>query len=152
MADVTQFPGKREPGDFYDPPAIRDVPQSARRAAARKATKAEPDNTGTAMFSAEETGEAAAQTVAAGQLRAFIERIDSVREAEPASFRQLYSPEHGAFHDAASYQREALSPGDRIVGPAVIVERETASVVPEGFEALVLRDFCLRVSQREIAT
>ena len=23
---------------------------------------------------------------------------------------------------------------------------------PEGFEALVLRDFCLRVSQREIAT
>ncbi|MCC0043532.1 MAG: hydantoinase/oxoprolinase family protein [Brucellaceae bacterium] len=83
---------------------------------------------------------------------AFIERIDPVREAEPASFRQLYSPEHGAFHDAASYQREALSPGDRIVGPAVIVERETASVVPEGFEALVLRDFCLRVSQREIAT
>ena len=98
MADVTQFPGKREPGDFYDPPAIRDVPQSARRAAARKATKAEPDNTGTAMFSAEETGEAAAQTVAAGQLRAFIERIERLEEDKKAladDIREVFAEAKG---------------------------------------------------------
>ncbi|WP_353003717.1 DUF2312 domain-containing protein [Mesorhizobium sp. M0976] len=32
------------------------------------------------MFSADETGESAAQTVAAGQLRAFIERIERLEE------------------------------------------------------------------------
>lgn len=79
-----------------------------------------------------------------------VEPIEPVGEPKAVSFRKLYSPETGAFRRAGAFEREALSPGDRVVGPAVIVERETASVVPEGFEALVLRDLCLRVSQREV--
>jgi N-methylhydantoinase A/oxoprolinase/acetone carboxylase beta subunit len=37
--------------------------------------------------------------------------------------------------EAAIYDRAALSPGARIAGPAVIVEAETSTLVPEGFRA-----------------
>ncbi len=54
--------------------ATRELSSDVVRAA-RKFPKEE-----TPMFNAEQTGESAAQTVAAGQLRAFIERIERLEE------------------------------------------------------------------------
>lgn len=53
----------------------------AKKAAAKKATKckAVPEE-GEAMFSESETGEAAVNSVAAGQLRAFVERVERLEE------------------------------------------------------------------------
>lgn len=55
------------------------VPMSVVKAAMRVVT-GEKDDPTKEMFDADETGESAAQTVAAGQLRAFIERIERLEE------------------------------------------------------------------------
>lgn len=56
-----------------------DVPISAVKAAL-KVVKSERDPDTMEAFSPEETGETGTQTVAAGQLRAFIERIERLEE------------------------------------------------------------------------
>ena len=56
-----------------------DVPIGAMKAAL-KAVKGERDTDTLEAFSPDETGEAASQTVAAGQLRALIERIERLEE------------------------------------------------------------------------
>lgn len=56
-----------------------DVPVSVVKAAL-KVVKSDRDPDTQEAFTPEETGEAAAKTVAAGQLRAFIERIERLEE------------------------------------------------------------------------
>ncbi|MER9665523.1 DUF2312 domain-containing protein [Mesorhizobium sp. M0203] len=56
-----------------------EVPMSVVKAAL-KVVKGGKDDPTEEMFSADETGESAAQTVAAGQLRAFVERIERLEE------------------------------------------------------------------------
>jgi N-methylhydantoinase A len=51
--------------------------------------------------------------------------------------RRLFDPGSGAFLAARVYRRSDLSPGVRFVGPAVVVEDETTTIVPPGFEAEV---------------
>ena len=47
----------------------------------------------------------------------------------------------GVWHDAPLYARDALRPGDRIAGPAVIAEQNATTVVEPGWEAaLTVRD------------
>ncbi len=65
-------------------PGTRHVPERALRAAAAKPGKQVDDEGTKPMFPPEETGEAASQTVAAGQLRAFIERIERLEEEKKA--------------------------------------------------------------------
>ncbi|WP_328850294.1 DUF2312 domain-containing protein [Tritonibacter mobilis] len=79
--------GHRKAGGVmeHDPWSAREPKHSAgakaKKAAARKATEPEPEaSTDEAMFSEEETGEACVNTVAAGQLRAFVERVERLEE------------------------------------------------------------------------
>jgi N-methylhydantoinase A len=51
----------------------------------------------------------------------------------PSGRRRLFDPASECFVDAAVYARTALTPGVRIAGPAVVVETETATVVPASF-------------------
>jgi N-methylhydantoinase A len=44
--------------------------------------------------------------------------------------------------------REDLVPGAFVTGPAVVIERETATVVSAEFEAVVQEDLSLLVSRR----
>jgi len=53
----------------------------------------------------------------------------------PAGTRRIIDPGTGGPVEAAIYDRAALKPGARITGPAVIVEAETSTLVPEGFRA-----------------
>jgi N-methylhydantoinase A len=51
--------------------------------------------------------------------------------------RQVYDPTTG-FLDTAVYQRRDLKAGDCLAGPALVVEAQTTTVVPLGFELAVM--------------
>lgn len=53
----------------------------------------------------------------------------------PWARRRMYDAGRSAMSDCAAPLREALRPGDRVVGPAVIAEDETSTIVPTGFTA-----------------
>jgi N-methylhydantoinase A len=56
---------------------------------------------------------------------------------KPAGTRRVFDPGTGDFVEAALFHRPSLRPGARIVGPAVIAEDETSTVVSPSFEARV---------------
>ena len=53
----------------------------------------------------------------------------------PTGTRRIIDPGTGGPVEAAIYGRATLRPGARITGPAVIVEAETSTLVPDGFTA-----------------
>ena len=53
----------------------------------------------------------------------------------PSATRRIMDPGVRQPVDASIYDRASLAPGARIKGPAVIVEAETSTLVPEGFRA-----------------
>ena len=79
-----------------------------------------------------------------------VERIASVAEGEvlrPAKTRRLFEASQGAYLEAGIHERTGLKPGDIVKGPAVIVERETSTVLTASFKAIVQRDGCLLVTR-----
>lgn len=54
-----------------------------------------------------------------------------------AGKRCIVDPGLGVSVEAAIFSRDKLSPGARMSGPAVIVEAETSTLVPEGFHACI---------------
>jgi N-methylhydantoinase A len=65
----------------------------------------------------------------------------------PASRRKLFDAASNAFLDAGIHDRADLVPGNVIQGPAVIVERETSTVLTASFKATVQTDGCLLVTR-----
>jgi N-methylhydantoinase A len=51
-----------------------------------------------------------------------------------AGTRSLFNTVSGEFADATVYERDALVPGMRFSGPAVVIESETTTVVPANFD------------------
>jgi N-methylhydantoinase A len=68
-------------------------------------------------------------------LPAYIPDVPETAAPAPAGRRRIIDPGTGGPVDAAIYDRAGLKPGARIAGPAVIVEAETSTLVPEGFRA-----------------
>lgn len=62
------------------------------------------------------------------------------RTVEPAMTRAVFDPATGAMQTHAIVERDSLRAGDRVAGPAVIVERETSTVVTTPFDAVVQGD------------
>jgi N-methylhydantoinase A len=54
---------------------------------------------------------------------------------KPSGMRRIMDPGVRQLIDASIYDRASLAPGARIIGPAVIVEAETSTLVPQGFRA-----------------
>ncbi|VFR29458.1 N-methylhydantoinase A [plant metagenome] len=54
--------------------------------------------------------------------------------------RKVFDPALGGEQDSAIVERDALSAGDRVSGPAIIVERETSTVLTSPFDAVVQAD------------
>ena len=61
---------------------------------------------------------------------------DDSATAQPPT-RRLFDPILADYAAAAVHRRERLVPEDALAGPAVIVEDQTTTVVPEGFRATV---------------
>jgi N-methylhydantoinase A len=72
------------------------------------------------------------------------------KTAKPAVMRRCFDAARQGFIDTGVHQREALSTGDHILGPAIIVERETATVIPSTFEALILSDGSIRATRTAV--
>ncbi|WP_222318441.1 hydantoinase/oxoprolinase family protein [Rhizobium leguminosarum] len=75
-----------------------------------------------------------------------VERIPSVAEGnivQPGKTRRLFEASQGAYLEAGIHERTGLKSGDVIKGPAVIVERETSTVLTSSFNAIVQHDGCL---------
>jgi N-methylhydantoinase A len=62
-------------------------------------------------------------------------RDAAVRDAKPRTKRQIY--EGGRMVEAGFYDRLALAPGERFVGPGVVEAPDTTVYVPAGFTAQV---------------
>ncbi len=79
-----------------------------------------------------------------------VERVSSMAEGnvvQPGKTRRLFEAAQGAYLEAGIHERTGLTPGDVVKGPAVIVERETSTVLTASFKAVVQRDGCLLVTR-----
>ena len=67
----------------------------------------------------------------------------------PAFHKPIFFGNQLGWRDTPVYYREELKPGDVIVGPALIVEAQTSTLVTSKFEATVNGDGCLVLTIRE---
>lgn len=68
------------------------------------------------------------------------QKINALRSNDvprPHARRFALETTTGEFAEFSIYRRDALKPGERLSGPAIIAERETTIVVPADFDALV---------------
>ena len=78
-----------------------------------------------------------------------VPRVDQVAEGAPAralGTRQIFDARLGREVQATIVDRETLVAGTRIAGPAIVVERETSTLITSSFDAVVQADGCLLVS------
>jgi N-methylhydantoinase A len=69
----------------------------------------------------------------------------------PRALREVFDPASGTLLSSAIVERTALSPGSRVLGPAVIVERETSTVVTSPFDAVMQSDGSLLLLRKGVA-
>ncbi|MBE9636465.1 hydantoinase/oxoprolinase family protein [Salipiger mangrovisoli] len=79
-----------------------------------------------------------AQDIMAAPETVALDTSGKVRDVSPC--REVFDPATGAPMQTLIAERETLLPGDRIAGPAVIVERETSTVVTSPFAAVIQPD------------
>lgn len=73
------------------------------------------------------------------------------QQAPAVSQRSIFDAKLGKEVMADIVEREGLPPGSRINGPAIVVERETSTLITSSFEAVVQADGCLLVSAKAAA-
>ncbi len=72
-------------------------------------------------------------------------------QAEAPVRRAVFDPASGEALDTAIIERETLVPGARVSGPAVIVERETSTVVTSPFDVVMQDDGTLLLLRKDLA-
>ncbi|MCU0884877.1 MAG: hydantoinase B/oxoprolinase family protein [Beijerinckiaceae bacterium] len=92
----------------------------------------------------------AVEVEAVGGGAQFEEPTQAAAEHTPRAARMTRFYSHGAWHEAAVVRREAMAPGARVAGPAIIIEANQTIVVEPGWVArLTARDHV--VLTREVA-
>ena len=71
------------------------------------------------------------------------------RQAAPSLCRPVFDPAQGQALPTAIVERSGLAPGARLSGPAVVVERETSTVVTSHFDAVMQDDGSLLLLRKE---
>lgn len=82
-------------------------------------------------------------SVKAQDIRPVVERVPLLHEGKAAKqtpTRQVFDPACGKELETVILARDSLSTGDKVIGPAVIVERETSTVVTSPFDAVIQTD------------
>ena len=77
--------------------------------------------------------------------------LDANATATVIGQRRIFDAKLRQMVDAAIVERAGLLPGTRIAGPAIVVERETSTLITASFEAIVQADGCLLVSSKHTA-
>ncbi|WP_312531519.1 hydantoinase/oxoprolinase family protein, partial [Paracoccus sp. (in: a-proteobacteria)] len=65
--------------------------------------------------------------------------------------REVFDPAQGRMMPTAIVERHSLAPGTRLNGPAIIVERETSTVVTSPFDVVMQDDGTLLLIRKELA-
>jgi len=68
----------------------------------------------------------------------------------PSAWREVFDPSSGAFLRTAIFARDDLVPGARIVGPAVIAEAATSTVVTPRFDARIGADGAIIMERKAL--
>ncbi|GHB11186.1 hydantoinase/oxoprolinase family protein [Salinicola rhizosphaerae] len=69
------------------------------------------------------------------------------RNIESRDMRAIFDARHGQFRDSQVIERRAMPVGNSIHGPAVIIEPETSTIVPAGFDVTRQADDCLFIER-----
>ncbi len=77
--------------------------------------------------------------------------IEQGTAVEPTTRRPIYDPVAGGLVDAGVIERHRLGVGDAVVGPAVIVEAQTTTVLAGHHRAVVQGDRTLRITRASYA-
>jgi N-methylhydantoinase A len=77
-----------------------------------------------------------------------VKPVGQLKSRRSDESRRIFDAREQRFVDAAVYRREDLQSGDRIDGPAVIIERETSTVVTSRYAAIRQSDGCLLLTQK----
>jgi N-methylhydantoinase A len=64
--------------------------------------------------------------------------------------RAVFDPTQGAMLDSAIIARTSLKPGDLVVGPAIIVEDETSTIVTSPFDAVIQPEGSILLTRKGI--
>jgi N-methylhydantoinase A len=70
------------------------------------------------------------------------------KPVRPTASRDVFDPAKGALEIYSIVERGSLAAGDRIAGPAVIVERETSTVVTTSFDAVLQNDGAILIVRK----
>lgn len=73
------------------------------------------------------------------------------RIVEPASQRDVFDPSAGKMLPTGIFDRETLAVADRVIGPAIIVERETSTIVTAPFNAVIQNDGTILLVKKGIS-
>lgn len=80
-------------------------------------------------------------------------RQQLVLDGEPQAAntaRKVFDPVSGAFLSTAIFERSTLKPGARVLGPAIIVESETSTVVTSSFDAVLQGDGTILLVRKNV--
>ncbi len=69
-----------------------------------------------------------------------VELVTGGSVTDTPNTRPVFDPSSDSLKDSSIVERDTLSVGDRVIGPAVIVERETSTVVTSLFDAVLQGD------------
>ena len=67
---------------------------------------------------------------------------------ESESKRRIFDAREQTFVEAGVYERDSMTAGTKVAGPAIIVENETTTIVNSAFEAIMQNDQCLLVQRK----
>ena len=76
-----------------------------------------------------------------------VQRVAASRDVAPDRTRRVYDAASDSTTDAGVVQRHALDVGDQVVGPAVIVETQTTTLLSSTQRAVMQPDGCLLVTR-----
>ena len=78
-----------------------------------------------------------------------IARVEPRRDVVGDRTRRIYDTVSGAIVDAAVLDRATLAVGDRVIGPAVIVEDQTTTWLTGADQAVLQADGCLLITRQD---
>ncbi|MCH2423905.1 MAG: hydantoinase/oxoprolinase family protein, partial [Acidimicrobiales bacterium] len=78
-----------------------------------------------------------------------VQRVAASRDVAPDRTRRVYDAASDSTTDAGVVQRHALDVGDHVVGPAVIVETQTTTLLSSTQRAVMQPDGCLLVTRTD---
>ena len=81
-----------------------------------------------------------------------VQPVESLSETvllEPETSRSIFDAKQQTMVEAGLFDRDLLVAGNRVSGPAIIVENETTTIVTSAFEAIMQSDRCLLVQRKK---